>query len=134
MNINTTKYSKAIIGILSTLIMFHLAVMLEILPMNIVWGGRLQDRNEMLIFETIAITINALIMLLVAMKAGIVKRRIPPRALQISIWIIAFMFTTNIFTNLMAFHWFEKWVMGSVTVILSFLFIRLALTPKDEKA
>lgn len=132
MRLDTQNCGKIIITILATLIVLHLAVLLEILPMNIVWGGRLQSRNEMIQFELIAIIINILIALTVAMKIGLIKKRLPGRLLHVSIWVIAFMFTTNIFTNLLAIHWFEKWVMGSLTVILSFLFIRLALLTKGE--
>ena len=133
MNIDTKICGKIIIAILTMLVLFHLAILSGLLPMNIVWGGRLQDKDEMILLELFAIFINALIILLVSMRLGFIKNRIPPRALQVSIWVISLMFTTNIFTNLMAYHWFEKWVMGTVTIILSFLFIRLALLTKGKK-
>lgn len=41
--------------------------MLSVIPFEIVWGGRLKDKSQMLAFETASVIIN-LFMLTVAMK------------------------------------------------------------------
>ena len=41
-------------------IVFHLLVIIQIIPSSIVWGGRLTNQQELFIFESISIVLNVL--------------------------------------------------------------------------
>ena len=47
--------------LLVVVILFHLCIMLKIVPYEISWGGRLKNDTEMYVFETISIIINLLL-------------------------------------------------------------------------
>ena len=54
-----SKYSiKTFLGLLLAVILFHICIILKIIPYNIAWGGRLTNDAEMYVFETISILIN----------------------------------------------------------------------------
>ena len=46
------------LAIVATVSVFHLGILLKIIPYEITWGGRLKDDAEMYVFETISILIN----------------------------------------------------------------------------
>jgi len=46
---------KNLIGLLSALIVFHVCIISKIIPHQLVWGGRLQTDNELMIFESVSI-------------------------------------------------------------------------------
>ena len=56
MNINTSI--KIFLGLLFSVILFHICIIIKIIPYNIAWGGRLTNDNEMYVFESISILIN----------------------------------------------------------------------------
>jgi hypothetical protein len=49
---------NGLLTILSLFVIFHLLVIIKIIPFEIVWGGRLKDQSQMLTFETFSAIIN----------------------------------------------------------------------------
>ena len=64
-----------LLGLLVMVILFHIAVIVKAIPYNIAWGGRLQNDQEMYVFEVISILINLLLGLVLLMKANYIKFR-----------------------------------------------------------
>ena len=58
---------------LIAVIMFHIAILIKIVPYNIAWGGRLQNDAEMYVFESISIVINSFFVLVLLMVGDDVK-------------------------------------------------------------
>ena len=56
--------------ILVTVILFNLAVGLGLAPSDIVWGGRLTGREEVILFELISVLLNVFSISLIWVKAG----------------------------------------------------------------
>ena len=52
------------IGIYTLSIVFHLLVIIQIIPSSIVWGGRLTNQQELFIFESISIVLNGFFLLI----------------------------------------------------------------------
>jgi hypothetical protein len=72
---STSKKTKEIAGIIlltlfSLAIVFHLLVLMEIIPNEIVWGGRITVKEELYIIESISIFTNLLFLLIVSIKTG----------------------------------------------------------------
>ena len=121
-------YKKAkdlVLVILSMVSVFHLLVLTEVIPYNIVWAGKINSVSEMRVFEFFSLTINAVIILVIAIKANYLKWNVPVRFLNGFIWFIFFLFSLNTIGNLFAATNLEKFVFTPMTFILAVLSLRI---------
>ena len=128
-------YKKAIdlvLIILSIVSIFHLLVLTEVVPYNIVWAGKINSVSEMRVFEFFSLTINAVIILVIAIKANYLKWNVPVRFLNGFIWFIFFLFSLNTIGNLFAATNFEKFVFTPITFILAVLCLRIVREKKKQ--
>lgn len=126
------KYKASInilLGLLVAVILFHIAVIAKVIPYNIAWGGRLQNDQEMYVFEAISILINLFLGLVLLMKANYIKFRFKNKAINIILWIFLALFVLNTVANLFAETNFEK-LFAVLTFVFTFL-IRLILKTKE---
>ena len=108
MNFNTNKTIKPFVTLLFLVILFHVCIIIKIIPYNIAWGGRLTNDNEMYVFESISILINVFLSWLLVMKGDFVKFKFPNRTLNLILWIFFGLFVLNTFANFFAKTNFEK--------------------------
>ena len=113
--------------ILSLVVIFHLLIMFSIIPSEIVWGGRLNVKSQMLAFESASVIINLLMLLVVMMRAEILKVRINRMIIKIALWIMFGTFLLNTLGNLFSINDFEKLVFAPLTLLLSIFCLRLAI-------
>jgi hypothetical protein len=125
--ISVKMATNGILILLASIIFFHLLIITSILPYQIVWGGRLHNRAEMLQFESISIGINALMLFLVSIKASWIQVQIPRRTEKIAFWLMFGLFSLNTLGNLFAINDFEKIVFTPITFILAVLCLRIAI-------
>lgn len=126
--INQIPYKKAIdivLVILSMVSLFHLLVLTEIIPYNIVWAGKINSVSEMRVFEFFSLSINTVIIFVIAIKANYLKWSVPVRFVNGFIWFIFFLFSLNTIGNLFAATNFEKFVFTPMTFILAVLCLRI---------
>jgi hypothetical protein len=123
---------KTILVIAVVVFFFHILVVTGIVPYANVWGGRLQSQGQMLIFETISIIINLLILLVVLIRGGLVRQIIPNKIIQITMWVLAILFTLNTLGNLVSLSSLEAILATPVTLVLAIMFLRLALYGLDK--
>jgi hypothetical protein len=116
--------------LLSIFVVFHILVMLKLVPSNIVWGGRLNTPAEMMRMETISVTINLIMIAFAAVRAGILKFRINPNILQVAFWLLFVLFTLNTLGNILSLNTFEKYAFTPVTFLLAIFCLRLAIDKK----
>ena len=57
-----------LILLVSVLVLFHLGIILKLIPYEITWGGRLKNDSEMYVFEAISIALNLFLFLLLLIK------------------------------------------------------------------
>ena len=81
---------------------------MKIIPYNIAWGGRLTNDNEMYVFESISILINAFLSWLLLMKGEFVKFKFTRNTVNIILWIFFGLFILNTVGNIFAKTNFEK--------------------------
>jgi hypothetical protein len=120
--------------IFSLIILFHFLVMLQVIPSGIVWGGRLQDRSQLLVFEAISITVNLIMLGVVAIHAGLLKVPISARVIRVALWAMFVLFLLNTLGNLFSKNEFEKLFFTPLTLLLSFFSLRLARSKKPAAA
>lgn len=110
---------------LSLVLLFHLMVLTGIIPYNIVWGGRLQSKEQMLVFEVVSILLNAILLRAVLSKAGYIKRLFSVKWLNIILGFFAVLFLLNTVGNLFAEQTLETLLFTPVTFIFSLLCFRI---------
>lgn len=106
MNLKTTI--KIFLGLLFSVIVFHICIMLRIIPYNIAWGGRLTNDNEMYVFETISILINLFLCCVLLMKGDFIIFKFSDKKVKVILWTFFGLFVLNTVGNIFAKTNFEK--------------------------
>ena len=112
---------KMMIGLLTLVVIFHLAIITELIPYSIVWAGRLKTPDEMYAFEAVSISINILLVALLFLKGNYIKHRISNKVLNTILWLFLLLFALNTIGNLMAETLFEKLVFTPLTLLSTIL-------------
>lgn len=121
MNSIYNKAIKIFLGFQIAIILFHLCIIAKIIPYNITWGGRLQNDNEMYVFETISVLINLFLCWIILMKSNLVNYRFPSQVVNIILWIFFVIFVLNTIGNVFAKTFFEKqfaFLTGAFSILL----------------
>lgn len=120
----------ATLGLLTLLllvIVFHILVLVQVIPYKIVWGGRLENDTQMIRFEGISIALNLIMLALVAIYSGYLKWEINRRWLQVGCWVMVALFSINTVGNLLAINDLERWIFTPLTFLLAVFSFRLAI-------
>lgn len=67
---NPNLTGNILLILLVLLVVFHLLVIAGIVPYNIVWAGKINNRTQLLRMESISLVVLALAILLVTLKMG----------------------------------------------------------------
>jgi hypothetical protein len=118
--------STGIMLILLATIFFHWLVLFEIIPYEIVWGGRLNNQSEMIKFELVSILLNVLMLCIVAIQAKVIKLRIHPIVLKIALWLMVFIFAMNTIGNILSLNDMERYIFTPITLLLTIFSFILA--------
>ena len=118
--------SQILIFLLSAIVVFHLLVLVKIVPYSMVWGGKFEDYNSLLPFEIASLLLNLSFIFLVRHRA----RRADSKAGRIGMWFMFALFALNTLGNLFAETWVERLAATPLTLILALLSLRLALKSK----
>ena len=119
------------LAIVATVSVFHLGILLKIIPYEITWGGRLKDDAEMYVFETISILINFILGMTLLMKGAYIKPIIPLKVVNVILWVFFVLFGLNTIGNIIAKTNFEK--MFAVLTLMSSIFIWVILRGKESE-
>jgi hypothetical protein len=105
---DTKKTIKTLIVIYSITTVFHSCILLKIIPYDITWGGRLQNDQEMYVFEIASIAINLFLIWILPMKGNFVTYKFPVKVIHIILWIFVVVFALNTVGNIFAKTLLEK--------------------------
>ena len=89
-------------GIFIMALIFHVLVILEFVPNDIVWGGRITFKEELYIFESISIGINIFFLYVLLAYTKKIKTRIGEKFLKVLMWTMCVIFSLNTIGNLLA--------------------------------
>lgn len=118
--------------ILSLVMLFHILVLIQIIPYTIVWAGKINTIAEMRVFETVSLFINAFIICVIAVKSQYLKWNIPGKLIQVLLWVFVALFSLNTIGNLVSKTSFETIVFTPLTFILAILCLRIVLEKKER--
>jgi len=112
---------KIMIGLLITVILFHISIIAQIIPYNVVWAGKMKTVKEMRVFETASILINIFLVFILLIKGRYLKPTFSEKILNGILWLFVFVFVINTIGNLLAKTLFEKAVFTPLTLISAIL-------------
>ena len=124
---NPNLAGNTLLIILGLLIVFHLLVMAGIVPYDIVWAGKINNRNQLLRMESISLVVLALAILMVALRMGYLTFINYPGVINGGMWVLFAFFLLNTFGNLTAKSPIEKYGFGTLTLLMSLCFLALAI-------
>jgi hypothetical protein len=113
------------------LILFHFSIIIGIVifdfvPVDFLWGGRMETKEQLLVFEIISLLIMALCFFIILIKSEKLKLPGLMRAAEIAVWFLIMLFFLNTIGNVFAKTTFERFF-AILTGILVILCLRLAL-------
>ena len=111
---------KILLWLIAAVTLFHLAILIKIIPYEITWGGKLKNDAEMYLFESISILINLFLAYLLLIRVEYVHKLISSKVVNIILWIFLFIFGFNTIGNIFADTLFEK-SLSLLTLIFTFL-------------
>ncbi len=94
--------------LVGALTLFHILILLKVIPYDITWGGRLNNDSEMYAFESASLLINLLLGLVLLIKGKLIKPIFSIRIANVILWLFFILFGLNTVGNLLAKTNFEK--------------------------
>ena len=125
--ISLKQATVVIIVVLSLMLMFHILVLLAIIPYDIVWAGKINSEVDMKKLEMISIVVNAFAILILLLHAGYIQNNISVKIFKVIIWLFVIFFSLNTIGNLSAKSHFELYVFTPLTFILAVLCFRIVI-------
>jgi len=93
------------------LAIFHVLIILEILPSGIVWGGQAKDSQSNLVtLEIISLVVTLIFVFIIAAKIGYIEAGKFKKVIKGGVWIMFVYFILNIFGNLASSVLIEKMI------------------------
>ncbi|MBP6459845.1 MAG: hypothetical protein KA264_07110, partial [Crocinitomicaceae bacterium] len=100
----------------------HFSILTQLIPYNVVWGGKLTSEKQMVGFETISIFVNLVILLIVCFKGQHIRNSISEKVINAILWVFFIIFSLNTFGNLFAESLIERIVFTPLTLLLAICF------------
>jgi hypothetical protein len=123
----------AVILLCGIVIIFHFLVLLQIIPFENVWAGKLKSVDEMYVYESISIAVNCLLIFIILLKGRIIHPNISPKVINTFLWIFVILFIVNTLGNLASKTSLETIIATPLTFILALLCLRVVLANKSGR-
>jgi hypothetical protein len=110
------------------LAVFHVLVLLGVIPAEIVWGGMIQGvPSNLITLEIISLLVTLLFLTILAARAGAIPAGRFSGAVRVGVWLIFAYLVLNTLGNLASGVSFENLVFAPVTILLALCAFRLAI-------
>lgn len=117
-----------LLAALGLLAIFHILVLLGVIPADIVWGGMIQGvPSNLVTLETVALLLTLLFIVIISAKTGYVQAGRLSGVVNIGVWLIFAYLLLNTLGNLASGVSFETLVFAPITIILALCAFRLAI-------
>ena len=112
-------------------LIFHLLIIIGVIPYALTWGGKLESTKEMLVFETISIVINLFFLHTLLQKGSYIRTTYNKKIIRIILWVFFILFILNTAGNIQAITTFEK-CLTVVTGLNAVLLLMILLRDKES--
>lgn len=119
------KTAQILLILFSAIVLLHVLALVGLVPMEMLWGGRLESQEQFFVMEGVSVGVNLIAMLFVSLRAGFVGQLQDALFVRVVLWIFCVLFALNTIGNILAYTLFEK-AMSLVTLFLAYGFFRLA--------
>ncbi len=107
---------------------FHILVIIGVVPANVIWGGQIGNAPANLIaLELFALLMTALFAGIIAAKAGYINAGRFRKAVARGVWIVFAFFVLNTIGNFASGASAENWIFAPLTILLALCALRLAI-------
>ena len=113
------------------IITFHVIVLIGLIPMDMIWGGRLKTQQELYVFESVSVLLNALMLWATIIRIRYIQPRQPSTFTRVVFWLMFILFFLNTIGNMMALNNLESYIFTPITLLLALFSLRLALKPRS---
>lgn len=127
---NVKKTLHTLFFLLGTFSLFHMAIIVKLIPYQHVWGGRLETEAEMYQMEILSLIITLALIALLMIKGGYLTELLPIRVVNILLWIFVLFFALNTVGNLLATSMLEK---AFSLLTLTFTYLIWLIVRKEKK-
>ena len=107
-------------------------LLLNNVPTDFLWGGRIQSKEQFILFEGISLIVQTICLLLTLIRAEYLRLERLANIAHIGMWVLFAIFTLNTVGNMLAKTTFEK-SFTVITIILALFSLRLALEKNRGK-
>jgi len=121
---------KIMLWLVGAIMLFHMCIVLKVIPYDIAWGGRLENDNQMYVFEGISIFINLILFITLLIKGALLRPFIPMKIVNIILWLFVAIFVLNTVGNILAQTNFEK---SFAILTLAFSILIFVILRSDRK-
>lgn len=118
------------LALLSIVMIFHLSVLTQLIPYTIVWAGKLNNLQEMRVFESVSLLLGTFNIAVFLMKGNYIRHKISMKFINGIIWFFVLLFSFNTVGNLFAKSDFELYVFTPLTFISALLCLRIVWIKK----
>ncbi len=118
---------KITITIIVLFIIFHILVLLGVVPSNIVWGGQIAEESTVMRHEILRLLVSFIFLAIIIEKLNQNKITKFKKLSNAAFWFIYIYFIITSIAKLALAVTLEKLIFIPVTVILSVLLFRLAI-------
>lgn len=125
-----TLTSRILIVLFSMTMVFHILALLQVIPFQYLWGGRLSSVEEMYVMESVSLLVNTFFLWSSFQYVRYLNQGLVPIWIRIVFGFIGIIFLLNTIGNLVAVTDLETLLATPVTAILSV--ICFSLVPKYE--
>jgi hypothetical protein len=126
--ISFTLAGNLLVIIMLLLLVFHILILLKVVPSDIVWGGQVSDpSSDMIILEIIALLVTLIFLFILAEKMEYIRFIKNKKVINTGIWIIFIYMIFNTIGNLTSAISVENLIFSPIAVIVAILALRLAI-------
>ena len=126
--ISAKRAGDILLAALGLLAIFHILVLLGIIPAAIVWGGMIQGvPSNLMTLEAISFLVTLLFIIIIAAKIGYIRAGNLSGAVNVGVWLIFAYLLLNTLGNLASGVSFEKLIFAPITILLALCALRLAI-------
>ena len=111
---------------LGLLLIFHILVLLKIVPANIMWGGQ-ANADNIVMLEIVALAVTLFFGYVIAAKTGYIQVGKFTVVVNILVWLIFAFLLLNTLGNLASGVSAENFVFAPITLVLALCALRLAI-------
>lgn len=108
-------------------------LLFDYVPIDFLWGGRIQSKEQFFIFESISLVVQTVCLFLTLIRAEYLRLEKLTNAAHIGMWVLFVIFSLNTVGNILAKTTFEK-AFTVVTIVLALFSLRLAMENSVDEA